>query len=109
MGYSDIKELLKDAKDIATGANDLQLKSMLLDIQGAVYELQEENRDLRDEIKDLKNQKIADEDLVIDGAVYKRQSDGRLFCSKCWDDEKKLISIAETNIGYHCPKCKTYN
>lgn len=92
MGYSDIKELLIDAKNIATGANDLQLKEILLDIQSVVYELQEENRDLRNEIHDLKNANITEVDLTYRDGVYVRDKD--IFCSTCWDNNKKLIRVS---------------
>lgn len=109
MGYSDIKELLIDAKNLATGANDLQLKSVLLDIQGKVYDLQEENRNLRLENEELKNAKILDSDLKFQNGYYTRKSDGRNFCAKCWDLNNKLISTNETDMGQYCPVCKTYS
>ena len=105
MGYSDIKEMFKDAKNLATGANDLQLKSVLLDIQGAVYELQEENRDLRNEIHDLKNEKISESELVFISGIYQRKSDGREFCAICWDKDHKLISVHEADFGHYCRVC----
>lgn len=108
MAYSDIKELLKDAKNLATGANDLQLKSVLLDIQDQVYGLQEENRNLRIENEDLKNIKLLDSDLEFKNGYYTRKFDNRNFCSKCWDLNNKLISTNETNIGQYCPVCNSW-
>ncbi|MFQ7654712.1 MAG: hypothetical protein ACLRKY_10795 [Enterococcus gallinarum] len=108
MGYSDIKEMLKDAKNIATGANDLHLKSLLLDIQDKVFELQEENKELREEIHDLKNDKIMESQLEYKDGYYVRNTDGRIFCSKCWDSEKKLISTLEAEYGKFCPVCDNY-
>lgn len=109
MSYADIKELLKDAKNLATGANDLQLKGKLLDIQDQVYELQEENRNLRLENEELKNAKILESDLEFHDGYYTRKSDGRNFCAKCWDDNKKLISTTEADLGEYCPVCKSFN
>lgn len=114
MGYSDIKELLKDAKNFATGANDLQLKGVLLDIQDAVYELQEENRELRNEIQELNNTAIIDSELVFREGVYLKGND--IFCSACWDANKKLVRVRqhpayndrEEDILFYCDVCNDY-
>ncbi len=56
MGYSDIKEMLKDARNLATGANDLQLLSKLLEIQAVVFDLYDENRELRLQLEEVEKQ-----------------------------------------------------
>lgn len=112
MGYSDLKELLIDARNLATGANDLQLKSLLLDIQGAVYDLQEENRNLRDEIHELKNSSITDSELVFRDGVYKKDSD--VYCSVCWDKDKRLSRVRKVkkdssgNVAFSCDVCNQW-
>lgn len=113
MGYSDIKELLKDAKDIATGANDLQLKSKLLDIQDFVFELQEQNKELRDELNDLKNMDILTSELEYKNNAYYRNEDyEKPYCTKCFDVDKHLVimkkwvSIHSRNYKFNCPNCK---
>lgn len=108
MGYSDIKELLKDAKNLATGANDLQLKSLLLDIQDKVFELQAENKNLREELHELKNDKIMDSQLEFHEGYYIRTTDKRKICSKCWDSERKMISTSIGELGQYCPVCNMY-
>ncbi|MDG2980899.1 hypothetical protein [Latilactobacillus curvatus] len=99
MGYTDIKELLKDARDIASGANDLQLKGILLDIQGMVYDLQDENRDLREENHELKNQKITEDDLIKVGNFWKKPDKEYLYCPKCWGKDDKLVVCNITMQG----------
>lgn len=112
MVYSDLKELLIDARNLATGANDLQLKSLLLDIQGAVYDLQEENRNLRDEIHELKNSSITDSELVFRDGVYKKDSD--VYCSVCWDKDKRLSRVRKAkkdssgNVVFICDVCNQW-
>ncbi len=112
MGYSDIKELLKDAKDIATGANDLQLKSLLLDIQDKVFELQEENKNLRDQINEMENDRITEASLVYkNNAYYKLNDDEKAHCLRCFDADKKLITLTKqipalsTTYQFKCPNC----
>lgn len=114
VGYTDIKELLKDARDIATGANDLQLKGLLLDIQGMVYDLQDENRELREENHELKNSKITEDELIKVGDFWKRPDKEYLYCPKCWGSEGKLIVCNQYEAGQYiystcrCPVCQ-YN
>lgn len=114
MGYSDLKELLKDAKNFATGANDLQLKGVLLDIQDAVYELQEENRSLRNRIHDLENERIVESELIYRDGVYLKGKD--VFCSACWDNSKKLVRVREDkrykgstiDVLFRCDVCNEW-
>ena len=112
MGYSDFKEMFRDAKNLATGANDMQLKSVLLDIQGAVYELQEENRDLRDKIHDLENQQIFESELIYRNGVYLKGNE--VFCSACWDKDHRTTRIRyvkdnrRSNAAFWCDVCKDW-
>lgn len=110
MGYSDIKELLKDARDIATGANNLQLAGLLIDIQGKVYDLQEENRVLREENHELKNQRITEDQLTKVGSFWKIAGKEYLYCPRCWGKDNKLVvcnDIKQTSAFTLeiCPVC----
>lgn len=98
MGYSDIKDLLKDAQNFATGANDLQLKNVLLDIQNAVYELQEENRELREENHNLKNVDIIKDELEYKDNAYYYKEKGP-YCSTCFDNDGKLVNLILERVG----------
>ncbi|MDZ5758074.1 hypothetical protein RAK27_05325 [Carnobacterium maltaromaticum] len=112
MVYSDIKELLTDAKNFATGANDLQLKGILLEIQDEVFNLQEENKLLREKNNELKNATIIDAELEYHEGVYLRGND--IYCSVCWDTDKKLIrvrKVGDTGKGstmYRCDLCNQW-
>lgn len=112
MGYSDWKELIKDAKNLATGANDLQLKSVLLDLQDAMFNLSSENFDLRNRINELENQQISESELEYKGSVYYRKKDNRYFCGKCWDADKILSSATHNSRDedkletFWCEVCK---
>ena len=107
MGYSDIKEMLKDARNIATGANDLQLLSKLLDIQAAVYDLYDENAELRLAIKELQNIDELSSKLKHIGDFYYLPNDESPFCSRCWEASNKLIHAQQyADWGtYKCPEC----
>lgn len=119
MGYTDIKELLKDARDIASGANDLQLKGLLLDIQGMVYDLQDENRELREENHMLKNNVINEDELIKTGSFWMKADKPYFYCPSCWGSSNKLVVCNEVKLGTfgkggeptsttneRCPVCK---
>ncbi|MFC6464968.1 hypothetical protein ACFP65_08300 [Marinilactibacillus sp. GCM10026970] len=113
MGYSDLKELLIDARGFAEGANDINLKAKLLDIQGAVYELQDENRELRLKNEELQNNKITASELEVRENHYYLNNQGP-YCTKCWDTDSILVRVLKTPIplrrlgDYRCPSCETH-
>lgn len=110
--YSDIKELLNDAKNIASGANDLQLKSLLLDIQQELMELFDENRNLREKIIELEKDNTLESNLEFHGNVYYNVSNKRFYCTSCWDSDKVLSSAIDVTPtkhlykGFWCERCK---
>lgn len=112
MSYSDIKQLLTDAKNIATGANDLQLKGKLLDIQNFIYELQEENRNLRDRVVELENDKIVRNNLEYKNNAYYKIGEDIPYCTRCFDVDSKLVTMFLEIDGIHdnyffaCPNCE---
>ena len=45
-----------------------------------------------------------------DNIVTLKGNDDIYYCSKCWDDEEKLIQVLQKGPDfYECPKCKTRN
>lgn len=83
MDYSNIKEMLKDARNFASGANDQKTVSLLKDIQLEIYDLLEENRELKLENKELKNKKIKKDRLEFIDNAYYIDNEGP-YCTKCW-------------------------
>lgn len=112
MGYSDLKELLVDARNLAEGAHDLQLKEKLLDIQGLIYDLQDENRELRLKIEEMENNQFVSSEIEYKDDAYYRNDEGP-YCTNCWDVKQKLIRLSKlsssfSRIGTHkCPNCET--
>lgn len=109
-----IYDVLKDVVALATGSNDLELKNKVLELQNEFIKMTDENRELRDKIIELENDRILEADLEFHIDYYYRKSDKRIFCSRCYDDEHKLISLhTYSNDGWtdrptnFCPKCKT--
>ncbi|MCA9765422.1 MAG: hypothetical protein KC455_03275 [Carnobacterium sp.] len=113
MEYSDIKDMLKDARNLATGANDIQTVNILKDIQLEVYDLLEDNRVLRDELHDLRNQKIQMENFEYSGennVYFKKGNNAEIYCPSCLDGSGKIIHmmLMEGYMNYiaSCPVCK---
>ncbi len=112
MGYSDIKEMLKDARNLATGANDLQLLSKLLEIQAVVFDLYDENRELRLQLEEVERNNQIGSELEYKEESYFRNGEGP-YCTRCWDVDNKLVRKKATTIGmemrqgkYKCLNCK---
>lgn len=115
MAYSDVKEMLKDARNFAGGANDHQTVSLLKDIQLEVYDLLDENRELRLENEVLKNKEI-DASLIEwkEGAYYpKDRKKDNIYCPRCFDKDGLLLNMIKTIPAYskvysvRCPECNT--
>lgn len=111
MAYSDIKEMLKDARNFAGGANDQQTVSLLKDIQLEVYDLIEENRELRNQIQELKNEKDISSKLEFANDAYYYNNKGP-YCTKCWDVDSILVRMVVPprplmRVGnYRCNNCE---
>lgn len=104
--YNDIRQAIIDIVSIAKEAKNHELNNKILDIQIKTMELINEIEELKSINADLFNKINEKGDLEIHGGIYERKSDGRKFCAKCYDDQSKLISVFETDLGYWCSKCK---
>ncbi len=112
MAYTNVKEMLKDARNFASGANDTRTVSLLKDIQLEVYDLFEENRELRLENEQLKNNLIKKSQLVWKNNAYVNEdNENEIYCPKCLDDEEKfirmqfIVELYSTHYTAKCPKC----
>lgn len=111
--YTEGKEILKDLINLAKENSDSSLREKVLDLQEKFYDMYEENRDLVRINEDLLNVLKKKEDVIwTNNSYYKIKNDDRKFCSKCFDDENKLISTQFWGFDLldepynECPKCK---
>jgi hypothetical protein len=111
-----IYDLVKDAATIAQKANNFELYKLLLDVQKESLDLVEENRKLKEEIRSLKDNSYINETLIFKNNCYFKKDDVELnepYCSKCWDDDKKLIRLhindyyGASGLTGTCHRCKT--
>lgn len=99
---------LEKMTDYVTGSKDPQLLTAVMEVQRELIAIQEENRALRQKVIDLENIDIISSELIYRGNCYYRNYDGP-FCTKCFDDEGKLIRMSVKGwyltIEAKCPKC----
>ncbi len=127
IGIQSIKtalDITKELKGIDASLKDAEVKLKFAELMEALseakiqlIEVRDENHALKERIKLLEkklNQKGEVE--YRDGYYYMKESkagepDGP-FCSKCYNDEEKLILLNKlkgsfTSLGkYNCPKCE---
>ncbi|MEO2552971.1 hypothetical protein [Enterococcus casseliflavus] len=104
----DFNKAIENLIGLATGSKDPLALNAVMEVQKQLILIQEENRVLREELHDLKNDRIIESQLEYKDGYYVRNTDGRMFCSKCWDSEKKMISTSEGDLGQFCPVCDRY-
>lgn len=111
-----VYDVLKDAVSIAQKADNIELYRILLDAQKDSMDLLEENRNLKEKIRKLKDNSAINKALIFKNNCYFKKEDIELdepYCSKCWDDDRRLIRLHIDNFYGHdgvtgtCYKCQT--
>ena len=101
---ADVLGILKDVTAIASRVKDIDLNTKIMLLQGEMYSLLDENRNLRLELEEMKRVEQLSNSLIYKDNMYYKPGDENPYCSRCWDDEHKLIRMQ--NSGYYvCPKC----
>jgi hypothetical protein len=70
-------------------------RAALIDVQEEVHTKNEEIRSLNQQLRSIADKAELSKDLIFDGAVYWRKSEGpdakSPFCAVCWDTDQKLV------------------
>lgn len=105
-GLKDVISILQKSNDIEMINKVIDIQQRILEMEDTIIALKEENRKLKD--KSNKQKKIVR--YKSDNIVTLKGNDDIYYCSKCWDDEEKLIQVLQKGSDfYECPKCKTHN
>ena len=106
--------IISEFKEIANflqKSGNIGLYKKLIAIQQKNLEIMDENNNLREELAKLKEALRIKGSLVVKNDAYwlekdKETKDGP-FCTKCYDDEKKLIHLLSSPDRTYscCPKC----
>jgi hypothetical protein len=99
---------------LAKAAGDTQLYEKIVELTGMLNEAVADNSALRAQVAELSETLRVKASLRFDGRAYwtgegTGPEDGP-YCSKCWDDERKLIRLhphsgLEDDGMFGCPKC----
>lgn len=103
--FNEIKDIIKFVQK----TDNLEMVNTLIDIQSKIIDMQDELMNLREENDKLKkNQEIEEKIMRFpnDTVITLKGEEDIKYCSKCWDDERKLIQVTKDEEYYQCPKCK---
>lgn len=106
MGFYDA---FKDALSLAQKSDNIDLYKQLLDLSSQALDLQAENRKLQIENEELKKIKIDESRIIRHNSPYitlRDDESNTLFCSRCWDVERKLVQVECLQNGhFRCSNC----
>lgn len=107
-----VYEVIRDCVSIAQKADNIPLVQKLIEAQKEIMDLMEENRKLKDELRKARETECLAERIVRHKYAFitlKDDDEKKVFCSYCWDKDKKLIQVQIGSYGmYHCQVCKSY-
>ena len=99
-GIKDVAKIVQQADNVDLYRRLIELSAQALDMQNMINKLSEENAILK------KKQDI-EERIQRHSELYLtlKNEDSILYCSHCWDNERKLIQVSTLNGLYQCPHC----
>jgi len=99
-----VGKILQEAGKIEQYKQILEVQEKLLEMQKKITDLESENKDLKEKLTTKENLKYRNNAYWID---EKDKKEGP-FCSRCWDDEKKLMRMhyLTHSQSYYCCKCR---
>lgn len=104
--YDAVKDLLKTAQK----ADNIELYKQLLDLGQQALDMQDEIIKLRNELSTLKKKSDLEDRIIRHKNLYitlREDKSNTVYCSHCWDNDRKLIQVAVENSGaFSCPKCR---
>ncbi|MBO0476788.1 hypothetical protein DOK76_06885 [Vagococcus sp. DIV0080] len=99
--------------DLVSGSNDPVLLKAIMEVQQDLIKIQEENRKLRQDVYEFENEKRLKSELKYENnAYFKNGNKKQAFCTNCYDNEGKLITMTwdvhaySTEFTFACPNCK---
>lgn len=107
-----IREFANIIKAAKSAMADAEIQMQLADLMNALSEAKLKVSDINDVLA-LKDERIREleaalktkESLFYDGSVYwigpEEERDGP-YCPICWDDDRKLIHLSETDWNWYC-------
>ena len=104
--YDAVKDLLKTAQK----ADNIELYRQLLELGQQALDMQDEISKLKEEVSQYKKRDDLESRIVRHRNLYVtlKDDDNRVvYCSHCWDSERKLIQVEITGgNSFRCPHCR---
>lgn len=106
-------EDIKSIGNVLQKAGNIEVYSKIINIQTVIMDLQEQNNTLRKELLDIKSLNDIDENLIFENNMYFIYKDNRSvregpYCTRCWDENRKLVRLHSEDVDFRCPVCNTY-
>ena len=102
-------EGLKDVANLVQKADNIELYKQLLDLSAQALEMQNKISELTAENKILKEQQDLSNKIERHKEPYLTLKDDEqhiLYCSHCWDADRKMIQVETSDRGsFYCPHC----
>ena len=100
--------ILKDVMAFVQKSDNIDMTKKIIDVQSQIIDMREKITKLQEENKRLKSIESLKKNIIRyenDNVIHLKENNKILYCSKCWDDEQKLIQVSKSNSTYECPKC----
>ena len=99
-GIKDVAKIVQQADNVDLYRRLIDLSAQALDMQNIINKLSEENAILK------KKQDI-EERIQRHSELYLtlKNEDSILYCSHCWDNDRKLIQMQKSHGECFCPHC----
>lgn len=102
-GLRKVAEIVQKIDNIEIYRQLLDLSAQALEMQNEINELTKENNKLK-EMKNIEAKIERHKDAYI---TLKEDENKIIYCSRCWDSDRKLIQGQEDKSGmYYCPNCQ---
>ena len=100
-------EGIKDVAKVVQQADNLKLYQQLRDLSAQALDMQSEINRLTAENTELRKKQDLEAAIVRHNGLYVtiEGNENILYCSHCWDSERKLIQMCTENGKYRCPHC----
>jgi DNA-directed RNA polymerase subunit RPC12/RpoP len=106
--FNEIKEVISFLQK----TDNIDMVNKVIEIQSNIISMQEELMSLRAENSKFKDDKKIEKKIKRfpkDTVFILSGNEDIMYCSKCWDDERKLIQVTRDDDYYKCPKCNNHN
>lgn len=101
-------EGIKDVAKIVQQADNIELYRQLIDLSVQAFDMQTEIVRLTNEVSELRKEKEIEQQITRNKELFFTLTENPeiMYCSHCWDSDKKLIQIKLYDSGgFKCPHC----